>query len=80
MANGLSWSLDRDTAEQFTTLNRYRVKRLRRRDGTEIRPTRLLLQGTVARHRAVLKLERGEGEIIAATVRVETGMNYAVRD
>lgn len=56
---GLSWTLDRRIAERFPTLQRYR------RNGD----TPLLLTGRVRRDRAVLKMDRGEQEIISPSVR-----------
>ena len=55
---GLSWSLSRDVAARFPTLNRYRV------EGHQP----LLLTGRVKKARAVLKLGRNEQEIIAPRV------------
>jgi hypothetical protein len=59
-AEGLSWTLCRKTATRFPTMNRYR------------RPedTALLLTGTTLRTRAVLKLDRGECEVICPAVKV----------
>lgn len=57
---GLSWTMERSVAERFPTLNRYR-----RRDAQP-----LVRIGTVRRNRAVLKLDRGEQEVIAHDVRI----------
>lgn len=53
-ADGLSWSTERDIAAKFPSLMGYRM------DGTPI-----LRAGRVDRERAVLKLDRGEFEVIA---------------
>jgi hypothetical protein len=52
--NGISWTTKREIAEEFTTLNRYRI------DGG----IPLLLEATFPRSHAVLKLHRQEFEII----------------
>lgn len=56
---GLSWTTDRAVAERFPRLIRYRLP------GQPI-----LRMGAVRRARAVLKLNRGEQEIIAHQVRI----------
>jgi hypothetical protein len=61
---GLSWSLDRDIAARFPYLDRYSGPA--RRYGQ----TPILRTGTIARSRAVLKLDRNEREIIAHYVHV----------
>ncbi len=53
-ANGLSWSLDESVARRFPLLHRYRASG---------RP--ILLQAIVKRNDVVLKMGRGEAEIIA---------------
>ncbi len=58
--DGLCWTLDREIAEQFPTLNRYR------RPGHEP----LLMVGTVPTSEAVLKDDRNEAETIAPKVTV----------
>lgn len=57
-ADGLCWSLSREIAERFPTLNRYR------RAGD----TPLLITGKVPKSLAVLKLCRKEREIVSAHV------------
>jgi len=52
--NGISWTTKREIAEEFTTLNRYRIDE----------ETPLLLKATFPRSHAVLKLNRQEFEII----------------
>lgn len=55
---GLSWSLSRDVAAGFPFLHRY------------AQPNRvpLLMEGVATRDRCVLKLDRGEQEILAARI------------
>jgi hypothetical protein len=59
--NGLSWTLNRDTAAGFVTLRRYR--------NDALAAPALLVTGHAARSRVVLKLDRGEDEIICPRVR-----------
>ncbi len=54
---GLSWSLDRKVAAKFPQLLRYRVV-----------GDPLLITGITSKHRAVLKLDRNEVEIISTDV------------
>jgi hypothetical protein len=56
---GLSWSLDRDVAERFPTLNRYRYP-----NGSP-----LLVTGRVRKELVVFKNDRKEREIISPDVR-----------
>jgi hypothetical protein len=58
--SGLSWTVDRNLAERFPRLTRYS------RPGDHP----LLLTAVVPRERAVLKLDRGEAEIIPAIARI----------
>ena len=58
--DGLSWTMERATAEQFPMLNRYRHE--------DMQP--LLLTGTVPRHLAILKMDRQESEVISPFVTV----------
>lgn len=58
--DGLSWTLCREVAARFATLNRYK------RPGD----SPLILTGTVERERMVLKLDRKEREAICAAVQV----------
>lgn len=69
--DGLSWTLSRETAEAFPTLHRYR------RAGD--RP--LLLTGCVRRNAVILKLGRGEDEIVAPRVEIldETSIELSKR-
>ena len=60
--HGLSWTLCKETAAAFPTLNRYR------RNGD----TPLLLTGTAPRDRAVLKLGRSEREVICPNVEIRS--------
>lgn len=53
--DGLSWSLSKDIAEQFTTLNRYQ------HEGHKPE----LITATVNKRRCILKLDREEQEIIS---------------
>ncbi len=53
-ADGLSWSTTREVAARFPLLNRYRV------DGQ----VPILIEARVRRQHAVLKLDRGESEVI----------------
>lgn len=57
---GLSWSLDRDVAASFPTLNRYRHES----------HSPQLIEGVCRRRDAVLKNDRGEREVITSAVRV----------
>lgn len=57
---GLSWSTDRTIAERFPFFNRYARHYLGEQP--------ILRHGTVRKERAVLKLDRGEVEIIAPCV------------
>lgn len=59
---GLSWSLDEATARRFVTLNRYRQNAIP-----------IIRTARAKRARVVLKLDRGEAEIIAPRV-------FATRD
>ena len=56
--NGLSWSMDKDIAAEFTLQNRYQ----------QLGQTRLLLEARIRREHAVLMLERNEQEIIATKI------------
>jgi hypothetical protein len=58
---GRSWFLNREIATQIPYKHRYRGPSL-------LGHSPILRTGTVARSRAVLKLDRKEGEIIAAYV------------
>jgi len=56
--NGLSWSMDKDIAAEFTLQNRYQQPGQKR----------LLLEARIRRENAVLIFERSEQEIIATKV------------
>lgn len=58
--DGLSWTLCREVACRFPTLHRYK---------REV-DVPLLLTGAAERASVVLKLDRGEREVICAAVRV----------
>lgn len=56
--HGISWTTKREIAEEFPTLNRYKIEG----------ETPLLLEATFPRSHAVLKLDREEFEIIVTDV------------
>jgi len=67
---GLSWSLARDIAAEFPFLNRYH------HPDSEA----LLVEATASKHDCVLKLDRGEQEVICWEPKINSRHTLGVRD